>query len=404
MSEIPIIKVEEKINTRKVTDEEIKEFIESNMGKINKKSKAEMLSKSEIMKGKVMKVKISSIKIYEDLYPRIKVDENTIQTYVETIDDATIVINQNKILVDGRHRLESYKRRGLTEIDCIIENIPEDEILLRAIELNGMHGLQLSYKEKKRLALKLYNGKNKKQLVEILNVSKDCFNKWTRNIEQERKKEIDKAIIQEYLNANLTLQEVADKFDIGNTTVSDKVRNFSEKINLLFSEKPPKSSTEEFSEIYDFTPYPSNVWIVHQTGHFDEEDVIIDINVLTSNLLYYYTKPFDVVYINDIDDAIKTCKNWYRRYLTGELNKKPNFAFLIASDKLEPLVKNLKNKMEKGYIAIFVNNLEQDISVSNMMIKLGFKLDNRIILAIPDLKRREKMKHGYEELLVYSVE
>ena len=54
----------------------------------------------------------------------------------------------------------------------------------------------------------------RKRLVKALSVADETYNKWTKNIRDEHDKEIQSQIISEYLKAELTKQDVQDKFGI----------------------------------------------------------------------------------------------------------------------------------------------------------------------------------------------
>lgn len=46
---------------------------------------------------------------------------------------AGIVINQDKILVDGMHHIKGKERAGETEIECIVEHIDEKDIYKKSV-------------------------------------------------------------------------------------------------------------------------------------------------------------------------------------------------------------------------------------------------------------------------------
>jgi len=105
------------------------------------------------------KIKIKEIKIISDYMPREELDKTLVEAYAENIDKLPpILLNQDKILVDGWHRLEAHILKGLTEISYIeIQTKNEREILEEATKANATHGKQLTMKEKEKIAIKLFN-------------------------------------------------------------------------------------------------------------------------------------------------------------------------------------------------------------------------------------------------------
>jgi len=250
----------------------------------------------------VRRVKIKDIIIRKDLYPRLDVDNKKVQEYSENIETLPrIIINQDNILIDGLHRIKAYKQRGLTEIECEVEQTKSDnEIMLRAIELNATHGLQLSYKDKRSLAIRLYDLKNRKKLIKALSVAPRTFDGWVSNKAKQLKKQKEEEAILTYLKAELTQKEVAERIGISETEMSRILQNC------------------KFAEMKDFTPFLYNLWNSskdNQITHFGNIP-----QSFVENLLYYYTKPFDIVYDPFAGGGvtIDACKKWFRRYYVSD--------------------------------------------------------------------------------------
>ena len=131
--------------------------------------------------------------------------------------------------------------------DYMVKTKDEDDILMRAIELNATFGIQLSYKDKKNHAVNITKRKLeknediteiRKRLVKVLSVIDDTYNKWTKNIREEYDSQIQSQIIQEYLKAELTQEQIGEKFGVDHKTVSNYADVLGKKINLLFFPKP----------------------------------------------------------------------------------------------------------------------------------------------------------------------
>lgn len=93
-----------------------------------------------------MKVNIDNIKFIQNLYPRVSLDNDIVNSYCLNLDALPpITITKNMILVDGYHRLVAYKVSGRNEIECELplDITEEKDILIEAIKRNSTHGLQL---------------------------------------------------------------------------------------------------------------------------------------------------------------------------------------------------------------------------------------------------------------------
>ena len=359
----------------------------------------------------VKEVDIKDIKIRDDLYPREKIHEDTIQSYMESLDQLPpIVLNQDNEVINGVHRLKAHERAGRSIIKCKIDETKSDgDFYKKAVESNAKQGKQLSRKEKKRASTKLFKFgyKNTKEIAKILSVSESCIYKWTKNIRDELEEETKREIITEYLHAELTQEQVAKKFGIEQGTISKYIKEIFEIVNLQNGIKSvvPAKYKEKYSVIFNFEPYFINIWNIYKPNPFDESDIETDLETFNKNLLFHYTKPFDKVYAPHNNSLIDTCKDFFRRYYgsNGFSDKSPDLALLDGTQEFESTVKQLKRKMK--YVAIKTQSLEQDNTTFSMMQKLGYKLADRIIMPIPKIPSTEDgtIQHSYESLLVFSV-
>jgi len=201
----------------------------------------------------------------------------------------------------------------IKEIEVIVENIKsEDELYLRAIELNAAHGLQLSYKDKQSIAVKLYDGKNSDRLIKALSISQQCFSVWTKNKRQSLEDERNQMILDLYLKC-WTMEEIGSEVDLTRQAISDIISKLSN--NTKYS---------KILQMTDFSPFLYNIWNSKEgnndTKHFGQFPPIF-----MENLLYYYTEPFDVVYdpFAGGGTTIDVCKKWFRRYFVSDLNPTP---------------------------------------------------------------------------------
>ncbi len=405
-----------------------------------------------------MKKQIKDIIIRMDLYPRQEVDNKKIQEYSENIENLpAIIINQDNILIDGLHRLRGHKQAELKEIEVVVEKTASDnEIYLRAIETNSTHGLQLSYKDKKSAAVKLYDGNNEKRLIKSLSISKTQFYDWTSNKRKQIEEERNDEIIKQYLFCK-NQKEIAQDLNLDNSTISKFIANLNEKLIK--------------SDFGNFQPFLYNLWNSSKDNSITHFGMFPQIFI--ENLLYYYTQPFDIVYdpFAGGGTTIDACKKWMRRYYVADRkpipareeeikkqdikdglpNDLPNNIKLVfldppywkqaegmyskdkedlanmALDKfydtIVTFVKNVKKKLAKdGKIALLIqgsqykNNLvleDHSFEIARLMDKLGFKIQQRIICPysteqynaqqVNKAKEKKICLQTYRDLIVYEL-
>ena len=104
-------------------------------------------------------VKVSEVTFRTDLYPRIETSAVTVQKYAEDLDVLPpIEVNQHNELIDGWHRWTAHKKVSAETIRVIVTQTASDaELLELAIERNAKHGLQLSNRDKEKMAGRLYS-------------------------------------------------------------------------------------------------------------------------------------------------------------------------------------------------------------------------------------------------------
>jgi hypothetical protein len=145
-------------------------------------------------------ISIDSIVFVKALYPRLREDDAAIERYRAAIDFLPpIVIARGRVLVDGFHRLQAYRREGRNSITAIdLGRITDAEIFNESIRRNAGHGLQLSLRDKEHLANKLWqtyshlvNADRTAEIAKLLAVSTKSVERWTRDT-RAREKEAQK--------------------------------------------------------------------------------------------------------------------------------------------------------------------------------------------------------------------
>jgi DNA modification methylase len=362
-----------------------------------------------------------------------------------------ITINQDDILIDGFHRYYAYKNKDQNEIEVTVINTQNDnDLFLKAIEMNSSHGLALSMREKRKHVVNLYKkllddgncGFNIKRLKKVFSIPDSTFSDWTKDLNDELEAQRLEKILDLYLKAELTYDEIANLIGLTKSSISNKLTEmidfFSKCSEITDSEISNKYQFlyEKYQNCSIFIPFLYNIWntprIENEYKHFGNFPI-----EFMENLLYYYTKPFDIVYDPFAGGGvtIDVCKKWLRKYYCSdaypiELRKDiikwkiqdglpnnlpiPDFVFLdppywrqaegkyskdkndLANmglkefyDTIEIFIKELKKRMKQGFIALVIqptqykNNMEFEdhiIKFIQIFEKHGFKEEMRYIL------------------------
>jgi len=269
----------------------------------------------------LVKIRVDSVVFREDLYPRIETSAVTVQKYAEDLEVLpAIKVNQHHELIDGWHRWTAHKKNEVVEIEAeIIETSSDADLLQKAIETNATHGLQLSQADKKDMARKIYNGtaekdrdQKKKDLAKILSVSERTIREWLSRVDKDSKDARNKRIFELWL-ACYEQKEIADS--VGETPA--RVNQIVAELPKLDSLSKSDQATAEHATDFEVPIY--NIW-KQQTksegsSHFGNSE-----SRWVDNLLYLYTKPFDVV----VDpfagggSTIDVCKKRFRRYFVSD--------------------------------------------------------------------------------------
>ena len=265
-------------------------------------------------------LQLEQIVFRSDLYPRIETSAVTVQKYTEDLSVLPpIEVNQNNELIDGWHRWTAHKKAEAKEITVVVTKTKSDaELLELAIERNAKHGMQLSQRDKKGMATRIYNGTPdkerddcKKRLATILSVPDRTIRDWLSRIDKDAKEERDRRIFDLWL-ACWTQQEIADEIGVTQGEIAKSIPNG----DIAILNKSERAAAEHAT---DFDPPIYNVWKQQEktkgNDHFGNSEVR-----WLDNLLYLYTSPFDVV----IDpfagggSTIDLCRKRFRRYFVSD--------------------------------------------------------------------------------------
>lgn len=262
-----------------------------------------------------MTIKTSEVIFREDLYPRIEPNAKLIQQYAENIENLPpIEINQHYILIDGFHRWTAHKKAEKETIEVvIIQTASDNDLLALSIEKNATHGMQLSTEDKKKMAVRLYNagtGKDKAEICRILSISNSTVTSYLTDIDKQLREERKAKIFSMYL-AGYTIEEIADDVNLSKAKISDTCSEFTrlEKVNKNLAEFQDSEFETPIYNVWTFAKKTNNV------SHPGNSEVRI-----VENLLYLYTKPFDIVFdpFAGGGSTIDVCKKRLRRYWVSD--------------------------------------------------------------------------------------
>jgi predicted DNA-binding protein YlxM (UPF0122 family) len=206
------------------------------------------------------------------------------------------------------------------EIDVTVTDTKsEEEVFELSIKRNASHGMQLSYKDKEKVAVRLYRGGTGLEISEIakvLSINKSTVYNYSslkrvkEQVEKERNEKIYSMFLATYKN-----KEIADT--IGGIT-EESVRLKNEETQKFLNLEKSVILLSKFEDA-EFQLPIYNIWnfsnLTNETKHFGNSEQRI-----LENLLYLYTEPFDIV----VDpfagggSTIDVCKKRLRRYWASD--------------------------------------------------------------------------------------
>lgn len=272
----------------------------------------------------IQNIRLSDIVFDESLYPRKEHDPLTVQKYTSCIDEIEnsgnlITISSDKRLLDGKHRWLAYRTVFETDKDkeipvYIDDTIGEAQLFKVAIGLNAQHGYQLSQSDKKDCAVKMFNMRiSPEEIQKALSVSKRTVSNWLEAPLKDQRERANQTIMDMYL-ACYSQEEIATAVDLPRQTVTDKINIFADMSNLAKSGKTLANHEEDGFQIPLF-----NLWrkskITTDLKHFGNTEI-----TWLDNLIYLYTKPFDIVIdpFAGSGSTIDLCKKRLRRFYVSD--------------------------------------------------------------------------------------
>jgi len=268
-------------------------------------------------------VKLSAIKFDPKIYPRQKHDPALVQRYSACLDSIEsrenfISVGQDLRIVDGRHRQLAYQTASPNGREITVWMYPvstDDDLQDLAIELNSEHGWQLTDGDKRSMAVALYTRQNRVPQAEIagrLRVGINKVNDWLSTILKREKEEREAKMWGMWLSCH-DQQEIQTETGLSAGAVSEFLQktsdSYCQKENELFRNFDP--------QVYTVWNFPKLTNETRVFGSIPQE--------VMDNLLYYFTKPFDVVFdpFGGGGMTIDRCQERLRRYYVSDLSPIP---------------------------------------------------------------------------------
>jgi len=256
-------------------------------------------------KAKVKNVKITDITW--DYYPRAESNQSQIDLYRSALESLPpIAINENMIGIDGYHRCQAYRQEGHDEIPAIVEDVPDDQVLIEAIKRNAVHGLQLSRSDKRRLGALLYPQLTIDELADLLSVARRSVHLWTKE-KREGERDEQERIIWDMWLACKTEEEIAEAVELSQSAVSNRLTSLRKNAETANPDPLKTFNVWSFPKCDDRfgIDYPGRI-----PGQIVE------------HLLYYFTEPLDVIWdlFGGGGTTVDVCKHMARRYQVFDID------------------------------------------------------------------------------------
>lgn len=275
-------------------------------------------------------INVCDVVFRKDLYPRIEHNQQKAQEYSENLEHLPpIEVNQHNELIDGFHRWTAHKLKDEKTISVTVTKTNSDDHLLElAIRSNAAHGLQLSQKDKKKMAILLYSrgdrgADRKKELAHLLSVTLRSVTEWVTDLDKAEREARKATILDLYLKA-YTAEEIGERVGLDDATVKKELP--------LLLEDVLKVAKVTFSD-EQFQPPLYNIWAwtkcSNSTDHFGKTEQRI-----VQWLLYLYTNPLEIVVdpFGGGGSTLDVCQQRGRRCWISDRKPKPGM-----EDKLRTL-------------------------------------------------------------------
>jgi DNA methylase len=274
-------------------------------------------------------IALSAIVWDSRIYPRAKWSTATIERYTEAIEagdrfPALVLEQGTNRLLDGKHRLEAYKRAEVSTVPAEWHTVPDGVSAKRyAAMLSARHGDRMSNADLKALALEECEADPKgfdvKAFMKDMGIAQRTVYDWVGHILSKEREERQAKVLRLSM-LGWTQQEIAERLEVARTTVTADVKNCeSAKADI---QRLATGHTERHEIARRFNLQPALVEAITIDGLSDEQrmrklgiktqpydvwqfpgchDLMGDNHPgripgeLVTHVLYFYTEPGDLV-------------------------------------------------------------------------------------------------------------
>lgn len=165
-----------------------------------------------------------------DFYVRRSLNEDRVLELALLIEEGVelpaILIDENRSVIDGRHRLEAFRMAGKTHISCeTVKDLSQGEQILRALTEN-MGGSLPPSRGDVRLAIQnmITAGMKERAIVAGLPLPPSIVRKYLREATSNMSKAKFSAAIESVVDSGMQIKDAAEKYGIDLEDLRDKIR------------------------------------------------------------------------------------------------------------------------------------------------------------------------------------
>ncbi len=220
------------------------------------------------------KVNIADLRLDNSIWPRNTLDEEAIERYRDCLQELPpiVVDKETMTVLDGRHRVEAYRREGLETISVRYEDCPPYLFLARAYALNAKHGLPVDNKVRDQIIVGLSQGKDgydpmaEEEIAQKMGLSQQRVSQVIINLLGASKFIKDKTKTREAIRlylSGLSQAKVAETFGVSQPTISSVIRDYMKRKDLISEHLRSRGYLKSIVEYSDRGPwgdtkYPGN--------------------------------------------------------------------------------------------------------------------------------------------------
>ena len=150
------------------------------------------------MKKDEFRINIEEVKLDRSLFPREKLDKNTVKRYREDLDVLPpILLGKDNTLIDGWHRFEAHRLEEQKTILAEYSDVPQEEYFIEANRANSTHGNPMTSAEKRRNAQRLFlrHGMTGDEISQILGISERHGRRLVETFSKSKKRIRDQVVL-----------------------------------------------------------------------------------------------------------------------------------------------------------------------------------------------------------------